>query len=100
MSGTSALAVVISRPGTRAMWGSGRKSPVSTPTGTTDIRSRSTPIWAAMSPAEDSETVSTLGMRCATRFCMRTKAYQRRTLICRRQPSAWLSSRARSTVIG
>ena len=37
--GTSALAVVMIRPGTRAMWGSGRKWVWSTPTGTTVIRS-------------------------------------------------------------
>src|SRR5581483_12027859 len=36
---TSALAVVMMRPGTRSTWGSGRKWSVSTPTGTIDMRS-------------------------------------------------------------
>ncbi len=97
---TSALAVVISRPGTLATWGRGRNQSVSTPTGTTDIWPGRAPICRQMSPADDSDTVSRRGSRRSTRFCIRTKPYQRRRLIRRCQSAAWASSRSRSTVIG
>ena len=49
------------RPGRRGRSGRGRKTLWSTPTGTTVMRAGSTPIWAAMSFLEDSETVTTRG---------------------------------------
>ena len=49
------------RPGTGSTSGWGRNTVWSTPTGTTVIRSSSTPICAAMSTFDDSETVTTRG---------------------------------------
>ena len=71
--GTSADAVVISRPGTSATSGNGRNTVGSTPTGTTAIAARGTPTWSWMSRLADSETVMTRLRRGATFFCMRRK---------------------------
>ena len=86
--GTSALAVVMMRPRTRATSGTGRKRRVSTPTGTTLRRSGSTPICATTSAADDDDTVMTRGSRAATCFCMPRKPYQRRRLSRRRRVRA------------
>ena len=71
--GTSALAVVMSRPGTLATSGRGRKTVVSTPTGTTAMLSNGTPICSVMSRFDDSDTVMIRRSRGATFFCMRRK---------------------------
>ena len=76
---TSADAVVISRPGTRATSGSGRNNSASTPTGTRRMRSRLTPMSLWMSLIEFSLTTTILGIREATRPCILTKEYQRPT---------------------
>ena len=98
--GTSALAVVMIRPGTRAMRGRGRKWVWSTPTGTTVIRSSRTPSCSAMSRLDDSETVMIRGSLRTTRICMRRNPNQRRSVSLRMGEVAWDSSRSRSTVIG
>ena len=59
-----------------------------------------TPRWSTISWREVPETVSTDGRRRATRFCMRVKAYQRRTEAAAPEPSAASSSNCRSTVMG
>ena len=74
---TSALAVVMMRPGTGVTPGTGRKVSGSTPTGTTCRRSGSTPWSLMMSPRDDSETVRMRVRRWATRLCIFVKAYQR-----------------------
>ncbi len=88
------------RPGTCATAGSGEKRSVSAPMWTTWTRSGRTPRSSVISLRELPETVSTDGSRRATRFCMRVKAYQRRTDILRRRFSAASSSSRRSTVMG
>ncbi len=98
--GTSALAVVMSRPGTRATCGIGRKISSSAPIGTTVIRSAGTPIWAAMSRRLDSDTVTMRGMLRATSVCIPRKPYQRRSASRRRNDEACARSSSRSTVIG
>ncbi len=60
-SGTSALAVVIRRPGTRRTFGIGRNCFWSTPTGTMCSVSGSTRIWATMSFFEFWDTVMCRG---------------------------------------
>jgi hypothetical protein len=80
LSGTSALAVATIRPGTRGAIG-GRKTSVSTPTGTTVIRSAGTPKSRTMSVALFSDTVSSAGSRRTTRVCMRRNEYQRCVVI-------------------
>ena len=97
---TSALAVVISRPGTRLRPGRGENRSGSTPTGTTCRRSIGTRWSRQTSAREDSDTVTTRSRRRATRVCIRVKAYQRR--LPNRSPKvrAWASSRRRSTVMG
>ncbi|CAM5574548.1 hypothetical protein SVIOM342S_04512 [Streptomyces violaceorubidus] len=79
LSGTSALDVVTIRPGTRGTDGSGENRSVSAPMWTTWMRSSRTPRWSTISWRKVPETVSTEGSRRATRFCIRVKAYQRRT---------------------
>ena len=75
---TSADAVVTSRPGTTCTSGSGRNRSMSTPTGTTAMRSGST-LWSStMSLNEFSDTVMIRCRRRATCVCMSTKEYQRR----------------------
>ena len=97
---TSALAVVIRRPGTRDTPATGRNSSGSTPTGTTWIRSRGTWWSRWMSRLDDSETVMTRVMRLATWVCIRVKEYQRRLPKRSRRVRACSISSLRSTVIG
>ena len=78
--GTSLEDVTMSRPGTGSTSGDGRNTVWSTPTGTTVMRSGSTPIWATMSVRDDSDTVTMAGSRRATRTCMRRKPNQRRVV--------------------
>ena len=68
--GTSLEEVTMIRPGMRGRSGRGRNTVWSTPTGTTVMRERSTPICAAMSDLEDSDTVTTRGSCRATRICI------------------------------
>ena len=100
MSGASALAVVITRPGTRGRCGSGLKKAVSTPLGTTAIRSRGIPISVLIASLDAPETVSRRGRRLVTRFCIRTKPYQRRSERRRRRLGAAASSVRRSIAMG
>ncbi len=88
------------RPGTGSTSAWGRYTVWSTPTGTTVIRSSSTPIWAAMSTFEDSDTVTTRGRARATLTCIRRKPNQRRWVNCCQGLVAWLRASCRSTVIG
>ena len=97
---TSALAVVTMRPGTRRTSGTGRNSSGSTPTGTTWMRPGSTRWSAAMSPADDSDTVMIRGIRLATWVCILVKAYQRRLPNSSQRVRACSISSFRSTVIG
>ena len=53
-----------------------------------------------MSRRDVDDTVSRRGRRRATRFCMRTKPYQRRSESSRPQVPAWARSTSRSTVTG
>ena len=76
--GTSLEDVTMIRPGTRGRSGRGRNTVWSTPTGTTVMRAGSTPIWAAMSLLEDSDTVTIRGSCLATRICMPRNPNQRR----------------------
>ena len=78
----------------------GRNTVWSTPTGTTVIRSVSTPIWALMSVFDDWETVMIRGRDRATFTCMRRKPNQRRWLNCCHGLVVWLRASWRSTVIG
>ena len=78
--GTSLDEVTMRRPGTGVAPARGRKTLWSTPTGTTVIRSSCTPIWAAMSAREDSDTVTMAGRRRATRTCIRRKPNHRRVV--------------------
>jgi len=98
--GTSELVVVMSRPGTRWMWGSGRNRSSSTPTGTMPMRSMSTPSWAAMSRRLDCDTVTMWSSCLMTRFCILRNEYQRRSVRRFHGPLANCRSRSRSTVIG
>ncbi|GAA3305448.1 hypothetical protein GCM10020295_59180 [Streptomyces cinereospinus] len=100
MSGTSALDVVTILPATCGTAGSGENRSVSAPMWTTWTRSGRTPRWSTISWREVPETVRTDGSRRATRFCIRVKAYHRRTENRRRRPSAASSSSCRSTVMG
>ena len=72
--GTSLEEVTIRRPGTGTTSSMGRNTVWSTPTGTTVMRSGSTPIWAAMSVRDDCDTVRMAGSRRATRTCMPQEA--------------------------
>ena len=76
--GTSLDDVTMRRPGMRGRSGRGRKTVWSTPTGTTVMRAGSTPIWAAMSVLDDSDTVTMRGSCRATRICMPRKPNHRR----------------------
>ena len=98
--GTSELVVVIRRPGTRAISGSGRKILGSTPTGTMCSRSAGTSICATMSRLLDSDTVTSRGIWRATRICILRNPYQRFSVKRRYALVACVSSRSRSTVIG
>lgn len=99
LSGASALATHTMRPGTRSAVG-GAKTSVSTPSGI--VRSRPSGISKAvrMSSSEDFETVSRVGMRRATRACMRRNPYQRRRVSLRCNVGALARSSSRSRVIG
>ncbi len=98
--GTSALAVVMMRPGTRCTCGIGRKLSWSTPTGTMCSRSAGTPICATMSRREFSLTVTSRGICFATFICISRNAYQRRSVARFHGDVACSMSRSRSTVIG
>ena len=99
--GTSALAVVMSRPGHAGDVRHRPEDRPSTPMGTTFIRSAGTPICAAMSRRLDSDTVTMRGMlRARRRICMPRKPYQRRSASRRRNAVACARSSSRSTVIG
>ena len=97
---TSAEAVVISRPGTRATSGRGRNRSGSTPTGTNRMRSRATPMSVWMSRIEFSLTTTMRGIRAATRPCIFTNEYHRPTDQRLRQLGACCISSSRSLVIG
>ena len=97
---TSALAVVMRRPGTGATDGNGRNRSTSTPTGTIAMRLGSTRWSWTMSWNELSDTVTTRAMRLATRVCMAVNEYQRRSVSRLYRPSACSISRRRSTVMG
>ena len=71
---TSALAVVMSRPGTGVTCGRGRNWAGSTPTVTMFRRAGSTPRSVTMSSKLLVDTVTIRSRRRATRFCMRVKA--------------------------
>ena len=100
LNGTSALAVVMIRPGTRAISGRGRKWVWSTPIGHDLELVGAEPICSTMSRLDDADTVTIRGIWRATCICMPRNPYQRRSVSRRRQLSAWSRSRARSTVIG
>ena len=100
-SGTSALAVVISRPGTRATAGRGPNTSGSTPTGTMCRRS------AGDAHLRDDVAAGGLGHRersagsgARPPSASRGTPYQRRRLIRRQGLLACARSRSRSTVIG
>ncbi len=88
------------RPGTGSTSAFGRKTVWSTPTGTTVILVGSTPICAAMSAFDDSDTVTTRGRARATRTCMRRNPNHRHWVKYCHGFDAWLSASWRSTVIG
>jgi hypothetical protein len=98
LSGWSALAVAMIRPGTLGTDG-GTKTSCSTPTGMTRILAGSTPKSVTMSSKEFSLTVMRLGIRRTTRPCMARKPYQRLLESFLRSGLAARSS-FRSTVIG
>ncbi len=80
--GTSELAVVMIRPGTRADPRHGRKHRAVDPDGDDgDAAGTHAHLCDDVAPLEDSDTVTTRGTWRATRFCMPTKPYQRRRLI-------------------
>ena len=76
-------------PGHRLHVGRRANTVWSTPTGTTVMRSGSTPIWATMSVLDDSDTVTMAGSRRATRTCMRRKPNQRRVVNLCQGLDAW-----------
>ena len=97
LSGTSALAIAMTRLRTRC--GEGWNNSVSTPSGTTCSWSGLTAKSSAMSAAEVDDTVTSSGIRRATSFCISAKPYHRRTSGLRHHFAA-ATSRTRSRVIG
>lgn len=98
LSGVSALAMAMIRPGWRGPE-PGLNSSVFTPSGTTCSCSGETPKSEMMSAADDDETVNRSGMWRATSCCMAKNPYQRRTNGFRHHRAAARSS-TRSRVIG